>query len=361
MSLHERIVAEIRAAGPMAVDRYMALCLHDPEDGYYATRPRLGAEGDFVTAPHVSQMFGELLGAWAVETWVAMGRPARVILAEIGPGDGTMIGDILRVAARAPDFSAACEIWLVEPSAPLAARQRQAVGCIADVRWAVSIEALPTEAPMIILANEVLDCQPVRQAVATAEGWRERRVGLAAGDTLTFVAAEAVQPPWTPSPAPMGAVVEWSPALEAFGGQIGARIAQAGGAALFIDYGRAGPEAGDTLQALRGHLRQPPLAHPGEADLTAHVDFPAFLAAATRAGARASAIIAQAAFLRTLGIELRADALARARPDKADVILRQLRRLIAADQMGLLFKVACVHDAGFEPPGLPVPDPQPQP
>jgi SAM-dependent MidA family methyltransferase len=353
MSLRERIAAEIRAGGPIGVARYMALCLHDPQAGYYATRPRLGARGDFITAPHVSQMFGELLGAWAAETWSAMGRPPRVTLAEVGPGDGTMFADVLRVAARRPDFLAACEPWLVEPSAPLAALQRRSLGCAAGLRWATSLADLPHEAPMILLANEVLDCLPVSQAVATAEGWRERCVGLGPDGALAFVPGKPVAPPWTPPAAPVGAVVEGSPALAAFGALVGERIAAAGGAALFIDYGRAAPEAGDTLQAIRGHERRDPLADPGEADLTAHVDFPAFLAAAKAAGAAVSAIVTQAAFLRALGIELRADALARARPERADAILRQLTRLVSADQMGVLFKVACVHAAGLSVPGLP--------
>jgi SAM-dependent MidA family methyltransferase len=356
MSLRERIAAEIRAGGPIGVERYMDLCLHDPLDGYYATRPRLGAEGDFVTAPHVSQMFGELLGAWAVETWAAMGRPARVRLVELGPGDGTMLGDMLRVAARVPEFLAAAEIWLVEPSAPLAERQRRALRCVQGLRWAASPADLPRDTPMVLIANEVLDCLPVRQAVASPAGWRERRVGLAPDGGLAFTPGEAVAPPWTPAGAPVGAVVEWSPALEAFGALVGDLIARAGGAALFIDYGRAEAEAGDTLQALAGHVRRDPLADPGEADLTAHVDFPAFLAAARGAGACPEAVLTQAAFLRALGVELRADALARARPDKADVVLRQLRRLIAPDQMGLLFKVACVRSPGLAVPGFAAPD-----
>jgi NADH dehydrogenase [ubiquinone] 1 alpha subcomplex assembly factor 7 len=352
LTLRDRLAAEIRRCGPISVARYMDLCLNDPEDGYYATRPRLGGDGDFVTAPHVSQMFGELLGAWAAATWATMGAPRRMRLVEIGPGDGTMIGDVLRAAGRAAGFLSACEVWLVEPSAPLAALQREALGCACDVRWVATLAELPRDAPVIILANEVLDCLPVRQAVATPNGWRERRVGVDAEGKLAFSEGEAAAPPWTPPGPSPGEVVEWSPDLAAFGRLVGELIGEAGGAALFIDYGRAAPEAGDTLQAIRTHQRQDPLADPGAADLTAHVDFPAFLSAARAAGAEVTAIGSQAGFLRALGVERRADALARSHPDKARAILRQLRRLTAPDQMGLLFKVACVHSANLQVPGL---------
>jgi SAM-dependent MidA family methyltransferase len=352
MSLRERIASEIGATGPLNVARYMDLCLNDPQGGYYATRPRLGADGDFITAPHVSQMFGELLGAWAAEVWAALGRPARVRLMEIGPGEGVMIGDVLRAAAHAAGFLAACEVWLIEPSAPLAAAQRQRLGCAGGLRWARSLAEIPLDAPVILLANEVLDCLPVRQAVATACGWRERRVGLSPGGALAFTLGDPVVPPAAPALAKAGEIVEWSEDLAAFGRAVGELVAASGGAALFVDYGRAGDGLGDTLQALEGHARRDPLATPGEADLTVHVDFPAFLAAARTAGAATSGIVNQADFLRALGIELRADRLARARPDKADVILRQLRRLIAPDQMGVLFKVACVHAPGLAIPAL---------
>jgi NADH dehydrogenase [ubiquinone] 1 alpha subcomplex assembly factor 7 len=348
MSLREAIAGEIRRSGPVTVARYMDLCLNDPELGYYATRPRLGADGDFVTAPHVSQMFGELLGLWAAEVWAAMGRPARLRLVEMGPGDGTMMGDVLRAARAAPDFLAACEIWLVETSGPLREIQRRRLG---QVRWAGRLDELPRDAPIILLANEVLDCLPVRQAVRVAGAWRERRIALDAAGELIFAPVEPVTPPGAPDAAE-GAVFEWSPAVEALGGEIGALVAHAGGAALFVDYGRDAPETADTLQALRGHQKRPPLAEPGEADLTAHADFPAFLAAARGAGADTTRIASQAAFLRALGIDLRADALARARPDKADLILRQLHRLTGAGEMGHLFKVAAVVNPGLAAPGL---------
>jgi len=321
----------------MSVADYMTACLHDPDHGYYATRPGLGADGDFITAPHVSQMFGELLGLWAAEVWTRLGRPARVRLAELGPGDGTMIGDVLRAARTAPGFLEAAEVWLVETSEPLRAAQAAAAP---TARWVRSVAELPTDAPVIILANEFLDCLPIRQWVRGDLDWMERRVGLGSDGALAFLAG--------------GDVRESSEALVGLGQAVGALVTRASGAALFIDYGRDAPGEGDTLQALRGHARENPLANPGVADLTAHVDFPAFLAAAAGAGALASPIRGQGDFLRALGVETRAAVLVRARPDRAGVIARQLDRLVAPDQMGVLFKAACVHSPGLAPPGLEV-------
>jgi NADH dehydrogenase [ubiquinone] 1 alpha subcomplex assembly factor 7 len=350
MNLRERIAGEIRRSGPLTVERYMDLCLNDPEAGYYATRPRLGETGDFITAPHVSQMFGELIGLWAAETWAALGAPDRIILAEMGPGDGTMMGDVLRAARAVPAFAAAAEVWLAETSAPLREIQHARLGDRAQ--WVGRLADLPADAPIVLLANEVLDCLPIRQAVRAAGGWRERRVALDAAGSLVFAAGEPADPPGAPDDAPERAVFEWSPAVEALGRDVGALVSRSGGAALFIDYGRDAAEAADTLQALLGHQKRPPLAEPGEADLTAHADFPAFLASARDAGAAVSRIATQGDFLRRLGVELRADALARARPDRADVIVRQLRRLTSSEGMGVLFKVAAVASPGLAPPAL---------
>ncbi len=325
MSLRERLRARIAREGPIGVDDFMTLCLHDPKDGYYATRPRLGETGDFITAPHVSQMFGEIIGLWAAETWRAMGAPARIRLVELGPGDGTMMSDALRAARAVPAFAAACEVWLVETSAPLRARQGQTLAAY-PVQRAARLAEVPDDAPMIILANEFLDCLPIRQRAWVDGAWVERRVGVDDRGGL------AVLPP-------SSLIQEDSPALAAFAREIGAVIARTGGAALFIDYGRDAPGDGDTLQALRGHVKEPPLANPGRADLTAHVDFPAFVAAAKDGGAAASAIVTQGDFLKALGIEARAEALAMARPDRAEAIARQLERLIAPHAMGDLFKV----------------------
>jgi NADH dehydrogenase [ubiquinone] 1 alpha subcomplex assembly factor 7 len=344
MSLLDRLRAEIAQTGPLTVAQYMHRCLHDPRDGYYATRPALGAEGDFITAPLVSQMFGELLGLWALEVWQRMGSPERVRLIEVGPGDGTLMSDMLRAAKVAPAFGAATDVWLVEASEPLKAAQR---GRLGDVHWAADLSQVPRGAPVILIANELLDCLPTHQFVRTDKGWAERMVGISK-DGLTFGLKQASG---ISIEAPEGAVLETSAAQEVFGQTVAELIAREGGAALLIDYGRKEPGFGDTLQAVKGHEKVDPLACPGEADLTVHVDFSAVMAAARKAGVEA-AILTQGDFLRRLGIEQRAGALAKASPDRAQTIARQLDRLVSPDQMGELFKACCIHSPGLVPPGF---------
>ena len=345
--LRRRLVDRISAVGPITVAEFMSTCLHDPDGGYYASRPRLGADGDFITAPHVSQMFGELIGLWTAEAWARLGRPSTFRLIEVGPGDGTLMVDALRAGRVAPGFLEAAQILLVETSLPLRQRQAEALSGV-PVDWRSSLNEIEDDAPVILIANEFLDCLPIRQAVRVDDGWCERRIGLGIGETLMFVEAE-------PRPeifheAPSGAICEWSPDLVAAGAAIGGLIARSGGAALMVDYGRAEPGLGDTLQALRAHRKESPLAHPGCADLTAHVDFPAFLASAERSGARAMPLVSQGVFLRRLGVETRAATLSAAHPDQAAKVARQLERLTAADQMGDLFKVACLTSSGLDAP-----------
>ncbi|MBA3811371.1 MAG: SAM-dependent methyltransferase [Caulobacteraceae bacterium] len=354
MSLRDRLIARIAKGGPIGVADFMNACLHDPEGGYYATRPALGEAGDFITAPHVSQMFGELIGLWAAEVWERLGRPARARLVELGPGDGTMMGDMLRAARAAPGFLDACEVVFIETSAPLKGRQEEVFGDRA--RWLGSLGEVPWDAPVILVANEFLDCLPIRQAVRDGEAWRERLVGVDGRGKLAFEIAQSIyfppHPPHEGEGEEGGDVFEWSEALIEFGGLVGELIARASGAGLVIDYGRDASGLGDTLQALRGHARDGALETPGLADLTAHVDFPAFLAAARAAGAETGPIRSQRAFLRDLGIEQRAATLAHARPDEACKIARQLNRLIAPDQMGALFKAACVYSPWLAAPGF---------
>ena len=354
MSLRARLEALIAAEGPLTAAQWMEHCLHDPLEGYYAVRPALGAEGDFITAPLVSQMFGELLGLWCAATWEAMGRPKRVRWVELGPGDGALVTDARRALTRAaPDFLAAAELVLIDRSAPLRQRQRIALAG-APVRWAERLDAVEGGAPLILLANELLDCLPVRQFVRTERGWAERRVGLDGEGGFAWGLAPApggFTPPAALADAPPGALVEISPAQEALGAEIGARVMRDGGAALLIDYGREEPGPGDTLQALHRHRKVDPLADPGGADLTVHADFPAVAAAARAAGAR-TARLTQAELLRRLGVQARADALARARPDRADVLARQLHRLTAPDQMGELFKALVISSPGLAVPAF---------
>ncbi|PLR24447.1 SAM-dependent methyltransferase [Caulobacter zeae] len=377
-----RLKAQIAQDGPISVPEYFTRCLHDPRDGYYANRPALGSDGDFVTAPGVSQMFGELIGLWLMETWDRQGRPAPFRLVEMGPGDGTLMSDILRAARLLPAFLEAADLWLVEVSPVLRAAQKEKLAG-ASVQWADRLEEVPAGAPLLLVANELLDCLPARQFVKTPEGWAERVVGLAEDGELAFGLRSLSPPPrrgrggppkavegaaaslpldapsttsWSPSPAlageelAPGAILESSPAQAALGSELGHRIVRDGGAALLIDYGRATSEPGDTLQALRAHKKEGPLDSPGQADLTVWADFPSVLEAARQAGASAPPVITQGDFLRALGIEARAQALAAARPDRAEVVARQLDRLTGAAQMGDLFKVACLSAPGLNPP-----------
>jgi NADH dehydrogenase [ubiquinone] 1 alpha subcomplex assembly factor 7 len=352
--LAEKIAGRIAASGPITVAAFMTACLHDPEFGYYATRPAIGAEGDFLTAPMVSQMFGELIGLWAAEDWRLMGRPAPFRLIEMGPGDGTLMRDVLRAARVAPDFLTAADLWLVETSVPLRALQQGALAADHAPRWAASLDDVPGGAPMILIANELLDCLPARQLVRAGTGWAERMVGADGDGGLRFglsAAPEALIPELLRN-APPGATVEVSTAQANLGRLVGERIARDGGAALFIDYGRAEPGVGDTLQAILRHQKVDVLATAGEADLTVHADFPAFAAGARAAGAQATAIVTQGDFLRALGVEMRAEALMRGRPDRADALARQLHRLIAPEEMGSLFKAVAIHSPGLDPPGF---------
>jgi NADH dehydrogenase [ubiquinone] 1 alpha subcomplex assembly factor 7 len=352
MSLEQRLKAQIAADGPLTVAQYMTACLHDPRDGYYATRPALGEGGDFVTAPLVSQMFGELLGLWAVEAWTRMGRPSPFLLVEAGPGDGTLMSDVLRAARLAPGFLSAARLHLIETSPPLIENQRQrlADGPLQPA-WIGSLAALPSGAPVILLSNELLDCLPARQFVRTARGWGERMVGLDADGALAFGLASRPVDGLMPDAEP-GEVLEISAAQEAFGAELGAILAREGGMALLIDYGRAEPGTGDTLQALKDHRMQHPLQAPGQADLTVHADFPAVAAAARVAGAAAAPILTQRELLTRLGVRERAEALAKARPDRAEVLQRQLARLTDPDQMGNLFKALALHAPGLVAPGF---------
>ena len=346
LSLGARLAAEIAAEGPIDVAAFMTRCLHDPLDGYYATRPALGERGDFITAPLVSQMFGELIGLWLVETWRGFGAPDRCVLAEAGPGDGTLMADVLRAARLVPAFRDAVEVWLIEVSAPLRALQAERLGG-AGPRWAASLADLPADAPLLLVANEFLDCLPARQFQRTTAGWAERVVGLDEAGRLAF----GLRPSAAGlGDAPTGMVVERSAAQEGFAADLAGRVARQGGAALLIDYGRGAPGCGDTLQALAGHCKVDVLQSAGAADLTVHADFPAVLAAARTAGANA-ALLTQGEFLRRLGIEARAAALSRARPDRAETIARQLERLTAPDQMGELFKAAAIW-SGPAPPAF---------
>lgn len=336
MSLEARLRERIAVRGPLRLDAYMAACLA----AYYGGRDPLGASGDFTTAPEISQMFGEMIGGWLAHAWMQAGRPSPFILAELGPGRGTLMSDILRVASRAPGFVDAARIWLVETSPTLRARQADVLGDHSPA-WAASVDELPP-APLFLVANEFLDALPIRQFQRADTLWRERMVAIA-NDRLTFAwgpgRADADLDARFPH-APDGLFVEVSPVAEAVAARIGGRIAEQGGAALLIDYG-AWDGTGDTLQALRHHAPAHPLEAPGGADLTAHVNFRAIATAARPA--RALGDVGQGEFLERLGITDRALALARGRSEgEVAGIVAAHRRLTHPDEMGHLFRVLCL-------------------
>lgn len=334
----------------MSLADYMTECLLDPDHGYYATRDPLGAAGDFTTAPEVSQLFGEMLGLCLAQCWLDQGQPTPFVLAEIGPGRGTLMADILRTIRAAPGMVEAARVHLVEASPVLRARQAETLGPHEPL-WHDTIATLP-QGPLYLVANEFFDALPVRQYERRPQGWAERQVGLREG-RLAFGLAP---------PAPMAAlahrladtrpgdIVELCPALPAIAGEIAARVAEHGGIALIVDYG-GWRSLGDTFQALKGHAPADPLAEPGLADLTAHVDFETLAQIFTAAGAGATGMTTQGLFLERLGITARAQTLARRlKGDALEAHVAAHRRLTHPDEMGQLFKVIACHPKGSPPP-----------
>jgi NADH dehydrogenase [ubiquinone] 1 alpha subcomplex assembly factor 7 len=353
-ALETEIRRRIAGAGPMPVAQYMTLCLTDARHGYYMKHDPLGARGDFITAPEISQMFGELIGLWSMAVWKLMGEPDSVNLIELGPGRGTMMLDLLRTAYAMPEFRRVIRLHFVEISPLLEERQRRAVGSSnVPVEWHKSLDLVPA-GPSIILANEFFDALPVQQAVMCVDGWHERVIKLDEGGQLVFTNARDPIPLFEQMLPPklrdvqIGEIFEWRPDNIAL--EIGRRVTHSQGAALVIDYGHTESATGDTLQAVGAHDYANPLAAPGTVDLTAHVDFQAIALAAESMGARVFGPIEQADFLRNLGIESRAAVLRKAVPPaKAADIDSALARLTSTDRIGMgrLFKVI-----GFAHPQL---------
>lgn len=343
-ALKEKIKALIAAEGPITVAHYMAVCLGDPEAGYYTTRDPFGRAGDFVTAPEVSQMFGEFVGAACVAAYRAIGAPDKVNLVELGPGRGTLMSDLLRVAALRPDFTKAADLHLVETSPHLREIQKKTLaGAPLVPTFVDTIHRLPP-GPAIVVANEFFDALPIHQFVRTPDGWRERVIGLDDDGELAFGAGTAILPddnlPGPVRQGTQGTVFETQPAADAIAHEIGSRLARDGGAAIIIDYGYLRTAPGDTLQALYRHAYDDVLAHPGDADLTAHVNFEALAAAASRAGAVAWPPLTQGDFLLRSGLLQRAGALGAGKPHADQEAIRDaVERLAGPDQMGNLFKV----------------------
>jgi NADH dehydrogenase [ubiquinone] 1 alpha subcomplex assembly factor 7 len=341
--LEERLRMIIDADGPVPLDRYMQQCLTDPECGYYTRLDDIGAKGDFITSPEISQMFGELIGLWIADMWTRMGSPDDAIIAELGPGKGTLMADALRAVQRAaPDLLAKCQLWLVEASPRLREIQGQRLEAYSP-NWAETVEDIP-EQPVLLIGNEFLDALPVRQIVRRGDSWLERAIGFDADDALAIVeiTPQGEVPAELP-PMAEGEVLEISPARSAVGRTVAAQIAVHGGAALLIDYGHELTVPGDTLQAMKAHRFHPILETPGEADLTSHVDFAALARTASQDGLNILGPIGQRQFLLRLGIEARlAQLLKNAEPEVANGLTSGFRRLTDPSHMGHLFKVMCL-------------------
>lgn len=352
-TLSDQIDSQIRTGGPISLATYMGLCLTHPTRGYYRAGDPIGARGDFITAPEISQMFGELIGFWLVNLWQQMDEPKAFTLLELGPGRGTLMADILRVACRAPGFRDALNLRLFETSPPLMAEQKSRLEAY-DPKWLENFDTFE-DGPVLIIANEFFDALPIRQFVRKPDGWHERQVGLAEGKRAFGL---------SPTPLPVNAMPEAVAGAEMdtvfevcfAGAEVMSRLAKVvakhGGSVLAIDYGYGATRTGETLQAVRNHAYADILEHPGDTDLSAHVDFGALSVVARGAGLAVQPLTTQGQFLTRLGIEERTNTLAGANPGSANDVRAAHARLTANDQMGELFKVYCAHSPGLVPAGF---------
>jgi SAM-dependent MidA family methyltransferase len=353
--LHTEIKRLIKASGPMPVWRYMELCLMHPEHGYYISRDPLGREGDFTTAPEVSQMFGELLGLWAASIWKATGSPQQFRLIELGPGRGTMMSDALRALRVLPPLYQTISVHLVEVNPVLREKQKATLTGLRNVTWHDGFDEVP-EGPSVIFANEYFDVLPIHQMIRRETGWHERVIELDEEENFVYGAAadptpgfELLLPPLVRA-APSGAIFEWRPNTQMMA--VAKRVRDQRGAAVVIDYGHVRSDVGDTFQAIARHSFADPLKTPGLSDITAHVDFDALARTADAVGARVHGPVTQGEFLQRLGIETRALTLMqKASADVSADIASGLKRLTGGGRggMGSLFKVLGVSD-----PAIPV-------
>ena len=337
--LAARLARLIAEEGPISVARYMA----EANAYYYATRDPLGAAGDFITAPEISQMFGELVGAWLTDLWQRAGSPDVCHYVELGPGRGTLAADALRAARSAGLLP---QVHLVETSPALRMRQAE---LLPRARWHESLDSLPDTGPMLMVANEFFDALPIRQFVAGTAGWCERLVTFQDGQFKPVIGPPIADSP-TSERAPVGTIIESSAVAVATVRDVAERLIRQGGMLLIIDYGYARGASGDTFQAVRSHAFADPWIDPGECDLTAHVDFEALAHTAQETGMQVNGPVEQGTWLRAIGIDLRAETLARAAPDGAEEVKAARDRLVERDQMGSLFKVMAL-----TAPGWPVP------
>lgn len=363
-SLKQRIIRHIKDNGPMNIAAYMSWCLLDPTQGYYPTRDPLGVDGDFITAPEISQMFGEVLGLWLINAWRSMGRPKTIQLVEYGPGRGVMMSDILRSARLDKDFFAAIRLNLIETSSALEAKQAKQLGNSGvPVTWRSRLEDVP-DGPTLVIGNEFLDCLPIRQFIMKdrfkgADGWHERHIDIHPQNPEKLIYSIANAPISHADQAllPQGLegykndeLLEASPGLAQIVDTLKTRVEAYPGAALFIDYGPDETEFGDTFQALKKHKKVYPLDEPGHADLTARVNFSHLKDLAETAELGVYGPCPQGQFLSRLGIELRAVTLSRSAPNSKEKIARQLHRLTDTDEMGSLFKAIALQSKSIPAP-----------
>ena len=354
------IKAHIRENGPMSVEQFFLIAASGHPQSYYASKDPFGDHGDFITAPEISQVFGECIGLWCVDAWEKMGSPEAFSLAECGPGNGTLMSDILRAARIRPAFAQGVQVQLVETSPRLREVQRARLAGQGDVSWHEAVETLGDGLPMIVVCNEFFDALPARQFIRLGGCWRERVVGLDANGRLIFMVNQDVDfsgaMPCQLQGAAEGSVHEVSAAVLRVASALGEKLRRNSGVLLAIDYGYEGPAVGNTLQALRSHVPCHVLSSPGSADITFHVDFHAMAAALAGSGLRVWPLQAQGSFLLALGAAARTDMLlGKATPPQAESLRRALTRLTSPEAMGTLFKVLCasfhpsiVH-AGFTP------------
>lgn len=346
--LYEALSRTIESTGPISIASFMA----QANAHYYATRDPLGVAkegepgGDFVTAPEVSQMFGEMVGLWCADLAMRAACPAGFAYVELGPGRGTLTADALRSMAR---FGLAPHVHLVETSPVLKRAQAERVP---DAQFHDSIDMLPDDRPLIVVANEFFDALPVEQFISTASGWRERVVARHKEQLMAMPGDEPADDavPEALRRQPPGMIVEQCPDAAAIMGELAARIAAQGGALLAIDYGYLGPKVGDTLQAVRRHKIADPFDDPGEQDLTAHVDFAALAKSAREQGLRINGPVEQGKFLHTLGLGHRAEALRRRNPERETDIISQYHRLTDPYEMGSLFKAMAMTSPAWPDP-----------
>ncbi len=360
MPVRDHLAHLIAAEGPLSIAEFMRTALTAQGLGYYMRGEPFGAAGDFVTAPEISQIFGELIGLWCVATWEALGAPSQISLIELGPGRGTMMSDALRAAGVRPAFLEAAQVTLVEISPVLRERQREALkgARVGGLAWAGGFDdALPADRALILVANEFFDALPVRQYVATDRGWRERLVEFASDGAFAFALSPDPVPqeliPRAVEDAAPGAVFEFAASRNALATRVAECLVRNRGAALVIDYGFSGPAVGDTLQALKAHDFVPVLDDPGHADLTTHVDFDALATGFAEGGAEVYGPLEQSVFLQRLGARERLEALAsRATAKRREALEAGFARLTEPAQMGSLFKTLVAASPGLLPPGF---------